>query len=206
MKSIVKFAGVFLSIQLVLFSSCSKNIDLNEEIRVTDSLKKELLETTARFNVLDSIKIKYCSQHINEIFAFVNANLKDTISKEEAALLSDFKNSSKAFKKYERTRKDLLRYYNYNLKQLEDLSFDLRNQNIPSRDSAQKFIRQEINANRELVTMMRLHAEIIPRKLIKCDSLFPLAEKFLMKINNGVAPVFNSTSTSITPSTFEEND
>ncbi len=204
MNSLFRLVGVFIF--LFLFSSCSREINLTEEIRVTDSLKKELLETTARFNLLDSVKIKYCSQHINEIFAFVNVNLKDTISKQEASLLSDFKNASKAFKKYDRTRKDLLRYYNYNLKQLEDLSFDLRNQNISSPDTAKKFVRQELNANRELVTMMRLHAQIIPNKLNKCDSLFPLAEKFLMKINNGIAPVFNPTSTSTATSTFEEND
>ena len=89
MNSLFRLVGVFIF--LFLFSSCSREINLTEEIRVTDSLKKELLETTARFNLLDSVKIKYCSQHINEIFAFVNVNLKDTISKQEASLLSDFK-------------------------------------------------------------------------------------------------------------------
>ena len=206
MNLILRSAVGLLAVISLFFLSCSRTVDLKEEIRVTDSLKKELLETSARFTLLDSVKITYCSQHINEIFAFVNANLKDTITKQEAGMLSEFKNCSKAFKKYDRTRKDLLRYYTYNLKQLEDLSFDLQNQNIVSRDSAQKFIRQERKANQELLMMMRLHAEIIPRKLNKCDSLFPLAEQFLLKINNGIAPVFNSTSTNSTPSTFEEND
>lgn len=201
----MKFIPTLLSCFLFLFFSCGKRVDLQTEIKATDSLKKELLEKTARFNLLDSSQIKSYATRINSIFALVNANLHDTITRNEAILLSDLKNASKAFKKFERTRKDISRYYNYNLKQLENLSYDLMNGNIAVKDSAIKYFFQEKKANTELITMMRLHSEIIPNKLKKCDSIFPIVNEWLTKLNNGVAPQLLENNTSNNATEVEED-
>lgn len=197
---------ILFGFSALLFFSCKKHPAFKEEIRLTDSLKKELLENAARFNLMDSTQISYAASRINAIFAFVNANLHDTISRNEASLLSELKNASKAFKKYDRTRKDMLRYYTYNLKQLEDLSFDLNNQHIESKDSAAVYVLQEKRANTDLITMMRLHAQIIPNKLRKCDSLFPLADQWLRKLNNGILPPTVEKPTLTQSAAVEEDD
>lgn len=151
-------------------------------------MKNELTIAYKQFNTMDSVKINSAYKQINELFSFINPRIKDTISRDEASALSEFKNISKAFKKYTRTKKDLERYYKFNVTQLENLSFDLEKGNFDNKDTVSKYYNQEVNANAQLLTMMKLHSQIIPQKLKKYDSLFPVVLAFARKLNEGKTP------------------
>ena len=174
--------GFFL---IMLFSSCNKKIDYSAQIKTVDSLKSELLSVTNEFNRIDSAKISSASLQIKSFFDFINPRIKDTISRQEAMALSEYKSISKALAKYSRTKKELARYYEFNVKQLNDLKFDLEQSNIEHPDSATKYLNQELMANKQLTTMMKLHNNIIPDKLKKFDSLKPIIVEFARKISNG---------------------
>ena len=190
-----------------LLSACGTKADFSVEKKSADSLKAELITTVSEFNRLDSSKINMASAQISAFFNFINPRIKDTITREEAAALSELKSISKALGKYIRTKKELARFYNFNIKQIDDLIFDLENSNIDNRDSASKFLSQEIRANNQLLTMMKLHNQIIPNKLRRYDSIVPLADDFVRKINNGVLPAdFIKKITNNKGGSVEEDD
>jgi hypothetical protein len=190
----------------LLVTSCGKKLNLSKEKKTTDSLKSELVKIASDFSRLDSSKITAAASEIKDYFNFINPRIKDTITRDEAAALSEFKNISKAFGKYIRTKKELARYYKFNLKQLEDLSFDMENGNIDVRDSALKYLNQEIKANQQLMTMMKLHNQIIPQKLKRYDSLVPVVMEFARKISKGENTPLIFSKGKPTNSSIEEDD
>jgi hypothetical protein len=181
-----RFFGLIFT-AFILFS-CKPKTDFGAEIKETDSLKTEIGKVAAGFNALDSAKIAVSENTIGAYLGYITQNLKDTISREEALLLSTFKSIKKSFGKYTKTKRDLRRFYAFNLKQIDDLRNDLKEGMIENKDSARKYLSSEIEANRELVRMMRLHSEIIPNEIGRFDSLRPQVEEIIKKINNGTIP------------------
>jgi hypothetical protein len=201
----MKTISIFSSVLFLVLFSCKPAVDFTDEIRKTDSLKTELVNATTGFYSLDSNKLNDAGVRINSYFSFINSNLKDTITKEEALLLSNLKNISKVVGKYMKTKKDLKLHYNFNVKQLENLAYDLQNKSIASKDSAKKFIMDEVIANGDLIHMMKMHMEKIPPKLKQYDSLMVPAEAFIRKINNGTIPP-DLIKPSQVPTEVEEDD
>jgi hypothetical protein len=183
-----KYPNILCFLFFISLTSCGNKIDFTSQKKSTDSLKNELTIAYKQFNTMDSVKINSAYKQINELFSFINPRIKDTISRDEASALSEFKNISKAFKKYTRTKKDLERYYKFNVTQLENLSFDLEKGNFDNKDTVSKYYNQEVNANAQLLTMMKLHSQIIPQKLKKYDSLVPVVLAFARKLNEGKTP------------------
>ncbi|MBC7864749.1 MAG: hypothetical protein IAF38_17380 [Bacteroidia bacterium] len=177
----------FIFAALILFS-CKPKTDFSAEITQADSVKKEIQRVVTGFNQLDSVRISVSENTIGAYLGYITQNLKDTISREDAFLLSGFKGIKKSFGKYSKTKRDLGRFYAFNLKQIESLQTDLKEGMIDNKDSAKKYITSEIDANRELMRMMRLHTEIIPNEITRYDSLKPKVEEIIKKINKGTLP------------------
>lgn len=179
---------VLLCTIVYLFTSCKPSADYTTEISVTDSLKKELVAVAAEFNKLDSQKVKTSRASIEAHLGFITANLKDTIDRNDALLLSNFKQVNKNLGKFTRTQNQLRKFYAHNVKQLDDLAYDLRNGNIENKDSAKYYVLTESEANRALINEMNLHIRVVPGELKKYDSLKPQVQNFIRKINNGTVP------------------
>jgi hypothetical protein len=185
MRQIIQLFAAAAS--FVLFS-CKPSVDYTAELKATDSIKKELETAAVDFSRIDSNEVNEARLTIDAYLKFVTANIKDTIQRDDALMLSELKNVNKALGKYVRTRKDLKKYYRHNIKQLDDLAYDLQKNNIENRDSAKYFILTEKEANAQLISAMKMHLNVIPAQLKKFDSLKPIAENFINKINNGTIP------------------
>jgi hypothetical protein len=180
----------FSILSALVFSlfSCKSKVDFSAEVKLADSLRTEIRSAAAEFYKIDSARVEKAAGTVDGYLRYITENLKDTISKEEAVLLSDFKGVKKSFGKYEKSKKHINKYYGYNVKQLENLSHDLKENIIEVRDSAQKYLAAEQSANAELVSLMKLHTQIIPSELTRFDSLKGKVEELIRKINKGTVP------------------
>ena len=114
--------------------------------------------------------------------------MRDTISQADASIISNFKSIAQTTAKYNRTKKELNNYYLFNLTQLENLIYDLKNGIIVNKDSSIKYLISEQSSNAELISMMKLHIKILPSQLKLYDSLKPQIENFIKNMNNGILP------------------
>ena len=184
----MKYLSVFLFASFIIFSACGPKQDFTQEIKTTDSLKQELQASAKEFSKLDSVQIKQVRKSIDAYLGFITNNIKDTVERNDALLLSHFKSVNKNLGKYMRTHAEINRNYKHNVKQLDDLAYDLSNRNIGSSDSAKKYVLSEKEANEKLIAAMKLHTRVVPVELKKYDSLKVEVETFIKKINNGTVP------------------
>lgn len=183
----MKKIALFIS-AVILLASCKSKVDFNEELKQTGELRNNMKLSAAEFFKIDSAEIEHAGNTIDSYLNFVNEVLRDTISPEEATMLSNFKSIKKSFGKYGKAKKQVDRYFKYNLKQLDNLEHDLKEGIVEVKDSAIRYVNLEATASNNLSDIMKLNTSLIPMELRRYDSLKPLVEGFIKKINKGTIP------------------
>lgn len=179
---------LFIIFSAIVFCSCKHTVDFSKELILADSLKTDLKKTAEEFCKLDSEKISGASGIVSVYISFISEHLRDTISQADASIISNFKSIAQTTAKYNRTKKELNNYYLFNLTQLENLIYDLKNGIIVNKDSSIKYLISEQSSNAELISMMKLHIKILPSQIKLYDSLKPQIENFIKNMNNGILP------------------
>lgn len=120
-----KILGVFISIiSLSIFASCGEN-QFVDKIKTLDSLSVEVERLIDSVETVDTNSYKTAASIIESNINLIRNELKDTVTQEEARVLSDYKMIRKSLVNYSDKINALHKELIYTKKQLNNLSRDL---------------------------------------------------------------------------------
>jgi hypothetical protein len=177
MKSHLIFT-LFFALGILL--GCKEKTDNTAHIKLLDSLSVEVVNSMEKFNKIDSLKVKETLNLVNQRLGQLGSVIKDTIEKEDAILISDFRACKKPLKEFQLKRSGLRKESGVTLKQLENLSRDLKKNLVPAAD-VKKFVEMEAELANLLLINLSSITESVQNSIQAADSLGPVIEAFIAK-------------------------
>lgn len=189
---------LLLIFTVFIFFSCKKSNTYAKQVKELDSLKVVLQEAVSNFNTIDSVK---CYQNYSEQYTYINfikENLKDTISKTEAENLQMFVSLGKNMLNYLAKKPKWTQEANTSIKQLTDLSYDLKNGNVEN-EEAVEFILKEKTEALKIIDELKTNTELMRYSLETFTNTLPTAENIVKKLNNGNLPEIDQPKVRLKP-------
>lgn len=185
MRITLFFVG-FIVISM-LSSSCRNPNQYQKQVKELDSLKVVLQEAIVNFNTVDSVK---CSEAYTQQFTysnFINTNLKDTVSLETAENLQSFYSVGKNLVNYLAMCSKWKTEAKQSIKQLTDLSHDLKNGSAED-EEVFEFVSEEKMEAIKIIEELKTNTELVRFSLESFSKSLPTALETIKKINNGSLP------------------
>ncbi len=185
MKSVSFLIG-FVALTIYI-SSCKNSNQYAKQIKELDSLKVVLQEAISNFNTIDSAK---CYQAYAEQFTystFINANLRDTVSKETAENLQLFYAVGKNLVNYLAMSPKWKEEAKKSIQQLTDLSHDLKNGSVEDEEVVEFLSEEKIEADK-IIEELKSNTELMRYSLESFSKSLPTAQETVKKLNGGSLP------------------
>lgn len=178
---IVSIGLIFLS------SSCKDSNQYQKQVKELDSLKVVLQEAIVSFNAVDSVKCYEAYMQQYTYSTFINANLKDTVSLETAENLQLFYSVGKNLVNYLAMSDKWKKESKQSIKQLTDLSHDLKNGSLDE-EEVFEYVSEEKMEAVKIVEELKTNTELVRFSLESFSKSLPIAIETVKKINNGSLP------------------
>ena len=185
MKSVSFLVG-FVAL-VIYISSCKSSNQYAKQIKELDSLKVVLQEALVNFNTIDSAK---CYQAYSEQFtysSFISANLRDTVSKQTADNLQLFYAVGKNLVNYLAMSPKWKEEGQKSIKQLTDLSHDLKNGSVEDEEVVEFLSEEKIEADK-IIEELKSNTELMRYSLESFSKSLPTAQETVKKLNGGSLP------------------
>jgi len=176
MKQIVIFGLI-----IVAASSC-KQMDIERELGLIDSLKAEIKKSEIIIDRVDSEQIKSRHEQMSNQITIAKSLYGDSIAWEKAKVLSKYHQVRKSFRKYLDKRSYIEDELDYSYQQLVDLASDMQN-NIISADSFPVYFEKECNAAKDLDALIKTETEKAKSSLKLYEEYAPMVEELLREQN-----------------------
>lgn len=121
-----------------------------------DSISNLLPPLVDKLSSFDSTETKTAYDTIMANLKYIQDNLKDSISREDAEMLSDYRGIRKPLKNFSKKRQKLLADYAINSRQISTLSVDLKKGLIEENKAYQYFVIEFTAANENYTKMKDL--------------------------------------------------
>jgi len=135
---------------LLFFSACSNSDKYATEIRLLDSVLVKLDSAELKFNSVDISRIKQYALKLDSNLNYFNTQNKDTLTKETAILISEYRSAGKPFKVIISQYKSLETELPESKKQIENLLHDLK-KNKADDAKALFYVQNEVIAARRII-------------------------------------------------------
>ena len=184
MKSVSFLVG-FIALTIYV-SSCKNSNQYAKQVKELDSLKVVLQEALVNFNTIDSAK---CYQAYSEQFTystFINANLRDTVSRQTAENLQLFYATGKNLVNFLAMSPKWKEEAQKSIKQLTDLSHDL-NGSLEEEEVVEFLSEEKIEADK-IIEELKSNTELMRYSLESFSKTLPTAQETVKKLNGGLLP------------------
>ncbi len=185
MKSVSFLVG-FVALTIYI-SSCKNSNQYAKQIKELDSLKVVLQEALVNFNTIDSAK---CYQAYSEQVTysrFISANLRDTVSRQTADNLQLFYMVGKNMLNFLALSPIWKEEAHKSIKQLTDLSHDLKNGSIEDEEVVEFLSEEKIEADK-IIEELKSNTELMRYSLESFSKSLPTAQETVRKLNGGSLP------------------
>ena len=185
MKSVSFLVG-FIALTIYV-SSCKNSNQYAKQVKELDSLKVVLQEALVNFNTIDSAK---CYQAYSEQFTystFINANLRDTVSRQTAENLQLFYATGKNLVNFLAMSPKWKEEAQKSIKQLTDLSHDLKNGSLEEEEVVEFLSEEKIEADK-IIEELKSNTELMRYSLESFSKTLPTAQETVKKLNGGLLP------------------
>ncbi len=166
------FLALLFASTLLLVSGCGNGDAYKMEVGGLDSLQVQLDKAEQAFLSLDSSRASQTLSEVNKKLGRLNELITDTLSREEAQLLSSYRGIKKPLKeftqKYSGTKKEIT----VTRKQLQDLRHDL-SKGIMKKEDADFHFKKETGLATLLINSLKLSSDAVPVFLERFDLLNP---------------------------------
>lgn len=185
----MKFISFLVSLVVLTMyvSSCKNSNQYAKQVKELDSLKVVLQEALVNFNTIDSAK---CYKAYAEQFTystFINANLRDTVSRETAENLQLFYAVGKNLVNYLVMSPKWKEEAKQSIKQLTDLSHDLKNGSVEEEEVVE-FLSEEKKESDKIIEELKANTELMRYSLETFSKTLPTAQETVKKLNSGALP------------------
>lgn len=183
----MKTASFILVVVCMSFISCRNTHAYDKYVKELDSLKVVLQQSVANFKTVDSATCvdAYSKQYTYS--QFIEAHLKDTVTKSVAENLQNFQSVKQGLNDYLTWRSEWLAEANTSIQQLQSLSHDLKNGSIDN-DEAIEFINQEKKQAEASIEVLKINTEAIRKHLEVFHQALPVCENLVKELNSGLLP------------------
>lgn len=186
MKTLLPF--IVAAFTVVSFYACKNNSSYEKYSKELDSLKIVLHQSVSNLRSVDSIKCEEAILKFKIYSDFLDKNLKDTVSLEQAKQLKIFYASGKAIMKFQGLRANYLTNSELRKIQLQNLSNDLNNGSIEPAEAVE-FINTEKQASQLLIDEMTGNTNTVRNNIeLFTTSLAPV-EEVIKARNSGNLPL-----------------
>lgn len=154
---------ILLSFSLLLclgLISCGPDPKFASRIAELDSLSLQLHTARDLYNTIDSAGAKLIFDEVNKTLGKVNELVKDTLTREQAMLISQYRMIKKPLKEYLQRLPVTQKEIAVTAKQLKDLSHDLSKGLIPEKD-ADLHVKKESELARLLINTLNMSHESV---------------------------------------------
>jgi|GEM_PF-1005284 len=177
---------IFMGLILVN-SSCKDPNKYQKQVKELDSLKVVLQEAIVNFNTVDSVKCSEAFTQQSTYSIFINSNLKDTVSVETAQNLQLFYSVGKNLVNYLAMCTKWKIEGKQSIKQLTDLSHDLKNGSVEE-EEVFEFVSEEKMEAIKIIEELKTNTELVRFSLESFSKSLPIVIETVKKINNGSLP------------------
>ena len=185
MNTLTRLKFIFFIILLSSLScgliSCKGGKKMPEEAAKLDSLSLLLEASAAKLKAIDSTEVEFKYSATMQDIGFVEENLKDSITREEAEALSTYRDTRKVLKSFNKKRVSLFAEYTITEKQVKTLSADLKNGSIDQNKAYEYFVIESTEANKLLLEMNDLN-DRISSSLTKNKLYKPVVDSVVARI------------------------
>lgn len=171
----------------ICFSSCKNTHAYDKYIKELDSLKIVVEQAVDNFRTVDSMACINAYAKQITYTDFINKNLKDTISKITAENIQAFYNTGKGLKNYLMMRPQWLKEAHTSIKQLSNLSHDLKKGSVDT-EEAVEFINNEKKIAEKIIEELKVNTEVIRSHMDQYTRSLPVTEELVKNLNGDTLP------------------
>jgi hypothetical protein len=172
---------------IVFIASCKNGNHYAKQVKELDSLKVVLQEALVNFNTIDSAKCYQAYTEQSTYSTFINANLRDTVSKQTAENLQLFYAVGKNLVNYLAMSPKWKAEAKQSIKQLTDLSHDLKNGSVEEEEVVEFISEEKIEADK-IIEELKSNTELMRYSLESFSKSLPTAQETVKKLNGGSLP------------------
>lgn len=169
----------FLFLTAILYSC--KRTKYAKEIASLDSLQTILSKADSTLNSIDTAKTNAYYLDAKNNLNYIQNNYKDTMERELAIFLSDYRSILESLESFNSERNQLLKELNYSQKQIENLIHDLKN-NAVEKTKITEYYNTEIEAANELLPSVNAMVDMAKKQLTDYEQ----KNKRVLEIVNGL--------------------
>lgn len=186
LKTLLPFiSAIFL---LACFFACKNNSSYEKYSKELDSLKIVLHQSTTNLKSVDSLKCEEAILKFKIYSDFLNKNLKDTVSVEQAKQLKIFYASGESIIKFQNLRANYSTNSELRKIQLQNLSNDLKNGSIEPAEAVE-FINTEKQSSQALIDEMNTNTITIRENMESFIGSLQAVEEVIRSRNFGNLPL-----------------
>lgn len=181
---------IFFPILLIfgIFYSCRNNTTYEKYSKELDSLKIVLQQSVLNLKSADSLKCEEAIFKFKIYSDFLNKNLKDTVTIEQAKQLKVFYSCGEAITKFQSLRPTYLTNSELRRVQLQNLSNDLKNGSIEASEAVD-YINTEKQASLALIDEITHNTTNVRDNLDLFNSSSTIVEEVIKQRNGGNLPL-----------------
>lgn len=178
-NKILPVCTISLCFALIFLSGCNNN-EFETEIKSVNNLIEKLDSAEAIFNEIDTAHYQVIADTISSNLNWITRSYKqsnDTMDRETAMFISDYRGSNKVFTKMDNTYSEISAEIEFSKKQLQELKHDLEEEALTA-ILANKYLVQEGEAVRAIMQSvsslsigLKRSDEAVVKHTAKMDSL-----------------------------------
>ena len=175
------------AIIILCVSACRNAHVYDKYVKELDSLKVVVEQAVDNFKTIDSSACVLAYSKQLTYTDFINKNLKDTVSIVTANNIQSFYKTGKGLKSYLQMRQQWLSKADQSIKQLNNLSHDLKSGSV-NEEEAIEYISNEKRTAEKIIEELKLNTETIRTYLEIYNTALPITEDVVRRLNNGSLP------------------
>jgi hypothetical protein len=181
------FFIILVFVLTTFFSSCRNAHAYDKYVKELDSLKVVLHQAVDNFRTVDSALITQAYAKQYTYTRFIEAHLKDTITKSIAENLQNFQSVEEGLHDYLALRPNWINEASLSIAQLQNLSHDLKIGSIENEDAVE-FITNEKTRSEAVIEELKVNTETARRHLEVFNQSLPTVEALVKQLNSGLLP------------------
>ncbi len=167
--------------------SCKPRADYSKQLATLDSLSKAFDAAEKEFTSIDSAKVREQLDSINKNLDFIQQNYKDTMPKDMAYMLSDYRDVKFPLEEYTRQKNAFYKELSFSRDQFRNLEHDLKN-NLVEKEKAEEYFMQEKKAGEQLCRSLNALTSSVKEKSAKFEPMTAKAVEVINKLKEKTKP------------------
>ncbi len=184
LKTIVVLFAIACGMGLL---SCNNTQAYDKYAKELDSLSIVVQQAADNFKTIDSASSMEAYTKYKVYGEFITSHLKDTVTKTDAEKLQQFFSSGEEIENFVKLRTGLMNHAALTVKQMKNLSFDLKNGSIKHAEAVEYIGKEKQNAE-VVINALKVNNETVREHLTSfAESSLPV-ENIIKSINGGNLP------------------